>query len=294
MRLTAPAQSEPTRRPRKRRRAARESPILIAPPALPSVRRPSSAPRACGCSRRAERADAPFEPSLLLLLTSPRQLNQSQHDDRESAAEPRASRRSWSRRRLHRGCVDLHPRLARAAASAAPSAPKLPSSPACCCSSCHRASSIRANTTTARAPPSRERVADPDRAAGFAEGASTFTRASRVRPHPPRRARRRSPRAQLAAAPHVTAPAQSEPTRRPRERRRAASESPILIAPPASPRVRRHSSAPRACGRIRRAERAGAPLEPSLLLLLMSPRQLNQSQHDDCESAAEPRASRRS
>ena len=44
--------------------------------------------------RRAECADAPLELSLLLLLTSPRRLNQSQHDDRESAAEPRASRRS--------------------------------------------------------------------------------------------------------------------------------------------------------------------------------------------------------
>ena len=119
----------------------------------------------------------------------------------------------------------------------------------------HRADSIRANTTTARAPPSRERVVGPDRAAGFAERAPIVIRASRVRPQPPRRARRRPPRAQLAAAPHVTAPAQSEPTRRPRERRRAASEPSTLVAPPASPSVRRSPSAPRACGRSRRAER---------------------------------------
>ena len=80
------------------------------------------------------------------------------------------------------------------------------------------------------APPSRERVVDPDRAADSAERAQIAVRASRVRPQPPRRARRRSPRAQLAAAPHVTTPAQSEPTRRPRESRRAASESSTLIA----------------------------------------------------------------
>ena len=67
---------------------------------------------------------------------------------------------------------------------------------------------FRANTTSARAPPSRERVVVPDRAAGFAERASIVIRASRVQPQPPRRARRRPPRAQLAAAPHVTAPAQ--------------------------------------------------------------------------------------
>ena len=108
-----------------------------------------------------------------------------------------------------------------------------------------------------------------------------------MQPQPPRRARRRPPRAQLAAAPHVTAPAQSEPTRRPRERRRAASESSFLIAPPASPSVRRSSSAPRACSRSRRAERADAPLELSLLLLLTSPRRLNQSQHDVRESACD-------
>ena len=129
-----------------------------------------------------------------------------------------------------------------------------------------------------------------------AEVAEARPRAARrhvMRPQPPRRARRRPPRAQLAAAPHVTAPAQSEPTRRPRERRRAASESSTLIAPPASPSVRRSPSAPRACGRSRRAERADAPLELSLLLLLTSPRRLNQSQHDDRESAAEPRTSRR-
>ena len=33
-------------------------------------------------------------PSPLLLLASPRQLNESRHDDRENAAEPRAGRRS--------------------------------------------------------------------------------------------------------------------------------------------------------------------------------------------------------
>ena len=129
-----------------------------------------------------------------------------------------------------------------------------------CCSSRFRASSIRANTTTARAPSSRERVADPDRAAGFAERAPAFVRASRVWPQPPRRMRRCSPRAQPAAAPYVTTPAQSEPTRRLRERCRAASKSSILIAPPASPSVRRLPPVPRACDRSCCAERTDTQL----------------------------------
>ena len=54
-----------------------------------------------------------------------------------------------------------------------------------------------------------------------------------------------------------------------------------MIAPPASQRVRRSMSSPRACGRSRRAEHSDAPLELSLLLLLTSPRQINQSRHDD-------------
>ena len=162
------------------------------------------------------------------------------------------------------------------------------------CSLRHRASSPRADTTTVRAPPSRERVAVPDRAAGFAGRASISIRASRARPPPPRRARRCSSRAQPAAAPCITAPAHREPTRRPRERRRAASESSFPIAPPASPSVRRSQSAPRARGSRRRAERAGVPLVLSPLLFLASPRRLTESRHDDRASAAEPRASRRS
>ena len=47
--------------------------------------------------------------------------------------------------------------------------------------------------TSARAPPSRERVVVPDRAAGFAERAPIVIRAWRVQPQPPRRARRRPP-----------------------------------------------------------------------------------------------------
>ena len=148
--------------------------------------------------------------------------------------------------------------------------------------------------TIARAPPSRERVFDPDRAAGFAVRVPVSVRDSRVRLQPPRRVRRRSPQAQPAAAPYVNVPAQSEPTRRPGERCRAASESSILIAPPASPSVRRCPSAPCACSRSRRAECAFAPLKPSLLLLLTTPRRLNQSQHNDRESAIKQRASRRS
>ena len=64
---------------------------MIAPPASQRVRRSMSAPRACGRSRRAEHADAPLELSLLLPLTSPRQINQSRHDDNESAVMLRAS-----------------------------------------------------------------------------------------------------------------------------------------------------------------------------------------------------------
>ena len=103
---------------------------------------------------------------------------ESRHDDRASAAEPRASRRSRSRRRLRRACVDLNPRLARAAAAAASSAPMLLSCSARCCFFC------------------------------------------------------------------VTAPAHREPTRRPRERRRAASEPSFLIGPP----LLRPSAADRAVG----------------------------------------------
>ena len=158
-----------------------------------------------------------------------------------------------------------------------------------CCSLRHRAGSPRADTTTVRAQPSRERVVDPDRAAGFADRASIPIRASRVRPPPPRRARRCPSRAQPAAAPCVTAPAHQEPTRRPRERRRAASESSFLIAPPASPSVRRSQSAPHARGRRRRAVRADAPLVLSPLLFLASPRRLTVSRHADCASAAKPR-----
>ena len=163
-----------------------------------------------------------------------------------------------------------------------------------CCSLHYRASSPRADTTTARAPPSRERVVVPDRSASFTERASIAIRASCARQSPPRRARRCPSRAQPAAVPCVTAPAHREPTRRPRERRRAASESLVLIAPSASPSVRRSQSAPRACGRRRRVERADAPLVLSPLLLLALPRQLTESRHDDRASAAEPRASRRS
>ena len=103
---------EPTRRPRERRRAASESSILIAPSALPSVRRSQSAPCA-------------------------------------------------------------------AAAAAAPCAPMPLSCSARCCPLRHRAGSPRADTTTARAPPSRERVVDPDRAVGFVERASIPIRALR-------------------------------------------------------------------------------------------------------------------
>ena len=114
-------------------------------------------------------------------------------------------------------------------ASLSPSPPSLP--PICVPSSLlrslrHRASSTRADTTTARAPPSRERVVVLDRAASVA----CADRLSRLA------------RAAVAAAP-------SAPT-------------PLCV--------------------------------PSSLLLLASPRQLNESRHDDRESAAEPRASRRS
>ena len=104
---------EPTRRPSKRRRAASESSILIAPSASPNVRRSQPAPRA------AATAAAPCAPMPLscsahccpFYVTAP--AHSSRHDDRASAAEPRASRRSWSRRWLRRTCVDPHPRLAR-------------------------------------------------------------------------------------------------------------------------------------------------------------------------------------
>ena len=146
----------------------------------------------------------------------------------------------------------------------------LPSSQARCCISRHRAGSIRANTTTARAPPSRERVADSDCTAGFAELATVCVRASRVRLQPRCQARQRSlssPARCCSSRHRAGAPAQSKPTRRPRERRQAASESSILIVPPASPSVCRPPPSPRTCGRSRGAECANAPLEPRSLLL---------------------------
>ena len=84
---------EPTRRPSERRRAASESSILIAPSASPHVRRCQSAPcaaatpprRARRCPSRAQLTAAPY-------VTAP--AHPSRHDDRASAAEPRASRRS--------------------------------------------------------------------------------------------------------------------------------------------------------------------------------------------------------
>ena len=170
-----------------------------------------SAPRACGCSRRAERTDAHLELSLLLPLTS----------------------------------------------------------------TCQSARLTRVDTTPTRAPLRREQVFVRGRAAGFAARAPIYFRASRVWPQPPRRARRCPPRAQPAAAPHNNAPSHSKPRRRPRERRRGTSESRFLIVSPASPRMHRSMSAPRACGRSCRAEHADAPLELRLLLLLKSPRQIN-------------------
>ena len=163
-----------------------------------------------------------------------------------------------------------------------------PSSSACCCSSHHSARSIRADTMATRAPPSCEDFVVPNCAAGFAAFAPIYVRASRVRPQPSRRARRRPSREQPAAAPRITAP-QLEPSRRPRGRHRAAGESSFLIVPPDWPRMRRTMSAPRACGRSRRAGRADAPLEFSPLLLLLSPRQIDRSRQDGHESVAEPR-----
>ena len=170
-----------------------------------------------------------------------------------------------------------------------------PSSSACCCSSRHRAGSIRANTTTARAPPSRERVVVPDRAAGFAERAPIVVRASRVQPQPPRRARRRPPsssacccssRHRAGSIRANTTTARAPPSRErvvvPDRAAGFAERAPIVV------RASRVQPQP-----PRRARRR-PPLELSLLLLLTSPRRLNQSQHDDRESAAEPRASRRS
>ena len=151
---------------------------------------------------------------------------------------------------------------------------------------------LRASSTKASARSDASASSFKSGAADLVVRAPISPSAIRVRHRDHHAGFRRRHHARAAALP-TTAPAQSEPTRRPRERRRAASESSTLIAPPTPPSVRRSPSAPRACDRSRRAERAGAPLELSLLLLLTSPRRLNQSQHDDRESAAEPRASRR-
>ena len=120
--------------------------------------------------------------------------------------------------------------------------------------------------TTARAPPSRERVVGPDRAAGFAERAPTIRCASPVPPSPPRRVRRR-PSACPACLCCCSLRHRASSTRAnttPRGHRRAVSESSSSIAPPAAPSVRCSCAAPRACCRSRRAECADAPLRAQL------------------------------
>ena len=179
---------------------------------------------------------------------------------RRASAEPRASRRadrapptSSCVRRSRRRPPHTHSRVACAVCRV--TSPRL--------LRCVAGSALSQSTpaTPAERAPSRERVVVPDRATGFAERAPIVIRAWRVQPQPPRRARRPPPSVELSLLLLLTSPRRLnlEPTRRPRERRRAASESSFLIAPPASPSVRRSSFAPGACSRSRRAERADAP-----------------------------------
>ena len=197
---------------------------MTTPPSVACADRPSRFARAAVAA--VPRATTPLcVPSSLLLLASPRQLNENRNDDRESAAKQRASLRSWSRRLrgVRRPPVALRAR----------------------CRSC--------------------RAACDDAPL----------------------------RAQPAAAPCVTAPAQREPTRRARERRRTEGESSFVTTPPSVACADRPSRFARAA--VAAVPRATTPLcVPSSLLLLASPRQLNENRNDDRESAAEPRASRRS
>ena len=146
--------------------------------------------------------------------------------------------------------------------------------------------------------PSREHVV-PDRAAGFAERASISVCASRVRRLAARAERRRCLlSAQLRCCSScVTAPAHPKPTRRPRERAPSREQSSFLIAPPASPSVRRSQSC---ASRVRppaaRAERRPTP--PHVLSFAAAPHaspcRLTESRHDDRASARRAASNRRS
>ena len=178
------------------------------------VRRSPVVPRARCRSRRAECADAPTPLcvlSSLLLLASPRQLNESRHDDREGAAEPRVSRRSRSRRL--RG-VRRSPVVPRARCRSRRAAPRSPT-PLCVPSSLLRlASPCHLNESR---HDDRESAAEPRASRSSILRRLRGVLRSPVAPRARCRSRRAecadAPlRAQLAAAPCVTAPAQREPT----------------------------------------------------------------------------------
>ena len=101
-----------------------------------------------------------------------------------------------------------------------------------------------------------------------------------------------TPRAQLAAAPCITAPTQREPTRRSLERAPPSRERVVGLDRAASAVCADHLS------RLVRAAGAAAPSAlslPSSSAFAAAPHVLvpvHQGQHGDCESAAEPRASR--
>ena len=222
-----------------------------------SSRRRTRALRCRGRRRLASDITAPVRP-----IAPPAWLCRSRHRRRRASAEPRASRRAdrappaspcvrRSRRRHTRSALSCRVRRVSSDITAPLALHR-------------RLGSVRADTGT---PASERRAASES---SCRPSAADFVVRAPIAPSPA--AARRSVRAAPLCRADFAAPQRAPPARlcqsrhaRPRERRRAASESSFLIAPPASPSVRRSSFAPGACSRSRRAERADAPLRRAQL-----------------------------
>ena len=235
---------------------------------------PNSALRG-GNRRRAVRADAPLVLSSLLLLTSPRRLTRADTTterappSRERVVDPDravgfAERASIPISALRGG---NRRRAVRADAPLVLSSLLLLTSPR---------RLTRADTTTERAPPSRERVVDPDRAVGFAERASIPI--SALRGGNRRRALRADAPLVLSSLLLLTSPRRL--TRADTTTERAPPSRERVVDPDRAVGFAERASIPLSAlrgGNRRRAVRADAPLVLSSLLLLTSPRRLTRA-----------------
>ena len=241
---------EPTRR-RRARAEPRARRSLIAPPASSSARRSSVAPRACAAwpHRR-----APTDVILTLSFVAappshPAPAHPSRHDDARARAEPRA-RRSLIAAASRCRLLALRARCALA----------------------------RCLLQLAAALALRAAPADRTSAAGRSSSAAPHRASSCSAPLPPR--------AQLAS-PSCSPARLAEPTRRPRERRRAASDVVPDRAPPLRPRRAR---ADRASSRVRRLAAPPSADRRHLTLSFVAappshPAPAHPSRHDDGERA---------